>query len=169
MPLPEIAVIEHLVAESLLQQVAEGGQIIAGIASVIALYGVVAVWRQTRQAAQTSETELITGMTALITTVGGAFIEHPEMRQYFYAKRTPKRRHYERAHAIAVALVGALDHVAAHFDEMDEATRDAWKQYFNDLYDNSPVVQEHLRTYSRWYGPKLREHYGLDRESPRGA
>jgi hypothetical protein len=75
----------------------------------------------------------------------------------------------ERARAIAVALVGALDHVAAHFDEMDKVTRDARKQYFSDLYDNSPVVQEHLRKYWRWYGPGLREHYGLPRQGPGGT
>jgi len=147
--------------ESVSHQVADIAQIVAGFASVVAIISVWLLWRQIKQEEKTSEDELIAGMTTLITTVGAAFIEHPEMRQYFYAKRRPKRRHYQRAHAIAVALVGALDHVAAHLDEMDVPVRNAWKQYFTDVYDNSPVVRDHLQAHWQWYGPKLCEHYNL--------
>jgi len=42
---------------------------------------------------------------------------------------------------------------------MDDDTREAWETYFNYIYDNSPVFQEHLETYGAWYGPQLRDYF----------
>lgn len=139
----------------------------ADVAQIAAVLGLFLLWVQIRLQARTSKTELITGMTALITTVGNAFIEHPELRPYFYENRDPRPRHRERTRAIAVVLVSAMDHVAVHFKAMDRDTRAAWKQYFNDIYKTSPVVRDQLGAHANWYGSQLREHFGLDHKPVR--
>lgn len=145
-----------------LQQLADVSQIVAGVAS---LFIVLTVWLLRSQIglqAQDGRTALITGMTALITSVGQAFIDYPEMRQYFYYGAKPEGADRDRARAIAVALAGAMDHAATHFERMDGPTQAAWKAYFADIYRNSPVFREHLATHRTWYGPGFPEYFHID-------
>jgi hypothetical protein len=155
---------------TVLQQAADAGQIISGALSLVIILSARLLWRQVTQQTIDGRTELITGLTALITTVGRAFIDYPEMRKYFYERVGPQRDgdDYERARAIAVSLAGAMDHAAAHFDRMDSATQAAWETYFTDIYNHSPVFREHLEDHKAWYGPRFRDHFGIDHGVPSG-
>jgi hypothetical protein len=145
-----------------LNALAEVGQFIAGVTSIIVLGSLYFVWRQVKQQAQDSRVELITGMTSLIGSVSQVFIEKPEMRKYFYEGISPSGDEVELAQAIAVRMADALDHVAAHLDLMSDPTRDAWAEYISGIGERSPVLKSYVRANKKWYGPKLREQLSLD-------
>jgi hypothetical protein len=155
------SVLQAVRGEITLQQAADIGQIVAGLMSVVFIASAWLLWRQVRLQVLDSKTELVTGMTALITTVGQAFIDYPEMRQYFYEGVSPEGCARERALAITVALAGAMDHIAANFERMEPATREAWQRYFTYAYDNSPVLRVHLQDHASWYGPEFREYFRI--------
>lgn len=144
-----------------LHELAEIGQFVGGIASVLVIASIYFVWKQVRQQAQNSRTELITGMTTLIVSVSQVFIEHPDMRKYFHDGAVPTDREAERARAIAVTMADAMDHVAAHLGLMDHPAEEAWKRYIGDMCDRSPILKEYLQTHRDWYGPALREQSGI--------
>jgi hypothetical protein len=149
-------------SESTLQQAAYVGQVVAGVTSVLIIFSAWLLWLQVRQQARDSRTELITGMTGFISTAGRAFIDYPEMRKYFYDRVVPQGADRERACAIAISIAGTMDHVAAHFDIMGRREQLAWKAYFTDSFNNSPVLREHLETHKSWYGPKFRAYFEVD-------
>lgn len=140
-----------------LAELAEAGQFVAGIASVIILASLFFVWRQVKQQAQSSRVELITGMTDLIGSVSQVFIEYPAMQKYFYERATPNGDDADRAQAIAIRMADALDHVAAHLDLMPEPTRNAWAAYISGIGDTSPTLKSYVETKRDWYGPELRK------------
>ena len=149
-----------------LGQLADVSTIVAAVASPVAI---AALWYQLKQQADDGKVALITGMTTLITDVGRAFIDYPEMRRYFYDDVPPDNDNAARAQAIAVALAGAMDHAAAHFDSkmMEPVTRAAWLQYFRDIYTRSPVLRQHLDERKGWYDPRFIE--ALEAVAPQTA
>lgn len=145
-----------------LQELAEIGQFVAGVASLVVVASVYFVWKQVKQQAEDSRTELITGMTTLIISVSRIFIEYPYLRQYFHDGVAPTVEHVEQTRAVAVTLADAIDHVAAHLCLMDEPVREAWEAYIGDMRTSSPVLMNYLRTHRHWYGPKLRQLLEID-------
>jgi len=151
-------VIASAQAETTLQQAAHWAEIVTALMSFVVIVTVVLLARQVRQQA-------LDGRTNLITTVGGAFIDHPETRKYFYKGATPTGEDDE-AQAIAVSLAGAMDYTAAHFDHMPSHTREAWRAYFDFIYENSPVFVEHLEEHHSWYGSRFQEYFGYREATP---
>jgi hypothetical protein len=128
--------------------------------SILVVVTVVLLLLQVRQQAADSRSDLITATTSLITEVGRAFIEYPEMRKYFYEGVTPEGGDQQRASAIAVILAGAMDRVAAQFTGKSDPWEVAWLSYFTEILSTSPVLKQHLATHTAWYGPKLQSYIG---------
>jgi hypothetical protein len=150
------AIFALAVAAVSLQRAADVAQIVTSAASLLVIVSIYLLWRQVKQQALDSR-------TTLITTVGRAFVDYPDMRKYFYDGVKPRgARQRAQADAIAVSLAGAMDHVAAHLPTMSRATKQAWGVYFTDIYNNSPAFREHMKAHKDWYGPQLRAHFRLD-------
>jgi hypothetical protein len=141
-----------------LQKWADVGQITAGVMSIFVLVTVVLLLLQVRQQAADSRSALITATTSLISEVGRAFIEYPDMRKYFYDGMTPVADDQQRASAIAVILAGAMDRVAAQFTGKSNPWEVAWRSYFTDIIGTSPVLKQHIDAHIAWYGPKLQNY-----------
>lgn len=149
---------------ALLGRLADYGTIATGVATIAIFVSVWLVRKQVKQQAEDSRAELITAMTSLMISVSRVFIEYPEMREYFYGGKTPSEDDRQRAEAIAVTIADAMDHVAAFLDPMPAPTQRAWKAYFRDMFDKSPMLRDYLREHVEWYGPKLREYLALGPE-----
>jgi hypothetical protein len=144
-----------------LHEVAEIGQLVAGFASVIVAAGVFLVRKQVKLQAQDGRTELITGVTTLFVSVSRVFIEYPDMQKYFYARATPEDDDFDRAHAIAVTMADAMDHVVEHLSLMSSSSQRAWKAYISETYSTSPVLEELLQAHKCWW-PKLQKQLGTN-------
>jgi hypothetical protein len=134
-----------------LHELAEIGQIAAGAASILVFGSVLLVRKQVKLQADTSETEMVTGMTTLITSVSRVFIEYPTMQKYFHEGAHPTAEDSDRARAIAMTMANVLDHVVGHLHLMDHRTRVAWCTYIGETHLRSPVLQEMLRDHPGWW------------------
>lgn len=151
-----------------LQAWADIGQIVAGIAALIVVATVIPLYRQVRLQADALDRQVadgrvarVTGTTGVFISVSQVFIEHPKMRKYFHDGVMPKDAKYEQALAIGVMVADAMDHVAVHLDDMEERAQAAWTDYFNFIYDNSPVLRKYLGMHRGWY-PELRKQLRLE-------
>jgi hypothetical protein len=142
-----------------LQQLADLAQVVAACATVLALLGLLFVWKQVKLQQDNSRVELVTGMTTLIVEVDRVFIEFPETRQYFRNSTTPPPESQtlgKQVRAVGMTMANVLDHVVEHLDKMKPRTQDAWRYYVREVYLESPVLQELLSSNPRWW-PGLQE------------
>ncbi len=86
------------------------------------------------------------------------FIEHPDLRPYFYdklemAKNDPR---YSQAQAVAEHLLDFFDGIlllenTAHWDKK------FWEEYIADCFRLSKILQHRLEDTKEWYTPALTE------------
>ncbi len=126
---------------------------LADAATVITGLGVIAVFQQIWQARHDAQVALITGMTTMMLEVDKAFIDYPEMRQYFSGgKQLPAdETEAERARAIAMAMANSLDHVVEHLRFMKNGAQEAWGSYIHNLHKTSPVFKQLLADHGDWW------------------
>src|SRR6266404_5285457 len=84
------------------------------------------------------------------------FIEHPDLRPYFYdelemAKNDPR---YSQAQAVGEHLLDFFDGIlllgnTAHWD------RKFWVKYIMDCFRQSPILRDCLKDTGDWYTPTL--------------
>lgn len=129
------------------------------IAAMIGVFGILVVLYQVKQARRDGQVALITGMTTMMLEIDKAFIEHPEMRQYFKNGVRPPQGSgaREEAQAFAMAMANALDHVVEHMRFMKCDTRYAWRTYIAELYEQSPVFADLLEEHGDWWPGLHRE------------
>lgn len=142
-----------------LEQLADLGQVVAACATVLALLGLLFVWKQVRLQQDNGRIELVTGMTTLITEVDRVFIEFPETRQFFRDCISPPPESDtlgKRVRAVGMTMANVLDHVVEHMDKMKPRTQEAWHYYVREVYLESPLLQELLSSNPRWW-PGLQE------------
>ena len=142
-----------------LHDLADLGTFVSGIMSIFVLLSLWFLWYQLRLQARDSRRQLVTGFTSLLNEVAHAFIEYPNMRQFFHDGARPAGEDLQQAQAIAVTLANAMDHIAANLDRVEHEAR--WRKYFKDVYDKSAVLQDYLEEHKTWYGPKLLEALGI--------
>lgn len=138
-----------------LGQWADIAQIVAGLAAAVAALAIFFAWLSYKGQAKDSRTALLTDMSRYMNEVGTAFIEYPEMRQYFHDGREPDDADRPRAEAIAISLANAMDFAISHFDAIEDEEKSAWESYFDHVLTRSPVLSEYLKTRKDWYSPPL--------------
>ena len=91
-------------------------------------------------------------------TVDSLFLNHPELRPYFYSGQVLSADDplYPRALAMAELVLDYFNSVMRqmrHFPEM--WPRVWWESYLIDSFKNSPLLCEYLRSVGEWYSPDL--------------
>jgi hypothetical protein len=137
-----------------LEDAAAIGQVVAGCASVLALCGLVFVWKQVKLQYENSQVEVITGMTTLITQVDQVFVEHPQLWKYFNDRESPPSKgttEGDKVRAIAMTMANVLDHVVEHLEKMKDETQDSWCRYIAEVWEKSPAFKEVLNDHETWW------------------
>jgi hypothetical protein len=131
---------------------------IAGfVAIIITLYQIRDENRLSEQALKESA---LSPLKAQQLEIDKIFIEHPELRKYFYDNvELPEVSSHETAQAMAVAEY-LLDHFAAILPHTtvsgEPLVGTIWRNYIRDSFANSRVLSSILRQRSDWYPSALR-------------
>lgn len=147
-----------------LEHMAQWGEVLTGVASLVIAGGVALAYRDYRRQAKESRVALLTGMSRYVNEVAILLVEHPEMVPFFRNGEQPDDDDRRRAEAIAMALANALDHVLFRLGSIkgSKQERAAWIAYCKDLKQNSPVMVELLEGHKEWYGEPLRKQFGVE-------
>jgi hypothetical protein len=140
---------------------------IAGLALVASLISLIASWRTAHQAARITT---YTGATDLVLDIDHVFVEHPELRKYFYdgedlSHATEDNR--AKVEAIAELMLDCFEGIWDMKATYTPVDRDSWGQYILDMMSTSPVMDAMYeeRAKEAWY-PSLD---GLKREREEGS
>lgn len=93
------------------------------------------------------------GFTDLMVRIDMCFVDHPDLRPYFYGKQDvpPEGSEAQRVFAIAEALRDLEDHVARHEHFLEPAVFAGWKEYFTFLRAHSPAYARFCDFTTEWY------------------
>lgn len=119
-----------------------------------------------------SRVQLQLAMTRYVSETAKIFVEHPEIRKYFHdfaalppicvnlpEDVTADVANKERllVEAAVVNFANALDFVLIHVGKLRRSGRDAWEDYFTDVWKRSPAFREFISTNQHWYSDQTRQ------------
>lgn len=151
-----------------LEQLADLAQVVAACATVLALLGLLFVWKQVKLQQDNTRVEVVTGLTTLITDVDQVFINRPELWKYFNdGVPAPAKgdKEGDRVRAIAMTMANVLDHIVEHRQQVTCETKESWLRYVAEVHEKSPAFREVLEVHKTWW-PGLQRQI---RESAIGA
>ena len=94
----------------------------------------------------------------LVITAGQVFIEHPELRPYFEAKREiaedMDEKEQDRIRAAALTQLDVMETIWDHHEELNPEDILAWQEWIHYMFEQSPVLQKEYDP--AWY-PSMKE------------
>jgi len=132
---------------------------VAGFATVI--ISLVLLIRQTRDmtmqtkfVAESLRTSAYEAVASQMFTVDEIFINHPELRPYFYSGKDISEDDpaYNRVIAVAEFILDFFGSVLLQMQHFPQVwPRKWWEEYFIDSFANSPVLCRYLENVKEWY------------------
>ncbi len=108
---------------------------------------------QTREQTLATRATVYQNLTAMMLDIDHFFIDHLDMKPYFY-NSTPIPEDPElraRVESVAEMLMDFMDFVLTHEAEVQPYPWDEWKLYFQFIYVNSPALQKFWAENTDWY------------------
>lgn len=134
--------------QSLLTWLNTNSGALQALASCIGVPGVLVslffLWRQSRDQTLATRATIYQNITATMLEIDRYFIEHPELKKYFFDNTpiTKKHREYERVKSIAEMFLDFMDFTLEHKPGMEDYPWSQWENYFKSVYDTSPALRE---------------------------
>ena len=87
------------------------------------------------------------------------FVDRPELKKYFYesAPLSKGDADHDRAMCIAEMIVDFMDNVLTQAPLLEGELSDAWRGYFEWVYQSSPIVRGYWDRHSDWYAAGLHD------------
>jgi hypothetical protein len=85
------------------------------------------------------------------------FVEHPELRQYFYGNGLPPAEVLDRERVAAATelLVDFMDNVTKQARQIPEYLSGTWEKYFRTIASTSPSLRAFWSEHRDWYDAAL--------------
>lgn len=118
------------------------------IASRIGVPGVLVslsfLWKQSGDQTLATRATIYQNITATMLEIDRYFIEHRELKKYFFdnAEVTKKNPEYERFKSIAEMFLDFIDFTLEHKPEMKDYPKHRRENYFKSVYDNSRTLRK---------------------------
>jgi len=130
------------------------------ILSAIVAFGAMGLtWYQSLITSRGVQAQTWQTLSAPGTEISKVFIEHPELRPYFYENK-PFSREDPNYHAVSSVAEMYLDFLEAFIDdyvanlpgmEPNGVNRVLWDKYFTDMFASSPALQSIAKAEQKWY------------------
>jgi hypothetical protein len=135
-----------------------GGLILALVAAIIALWQGRLLRKQIETDQRTTQTDLYFRVANSFRDLDLFFVDHPELRPFFYQNKKLPRSGRKRAQLSAAAemVVDLAESVIACGPGLGALAVD-WHKYFAFLYRNSEALRKYWKEYSYYYPDAVRE------------
>lgn len=86
------------------------------------------------------------------------FVEHPELRPYFYGSKPSPSEELDRERVAATCelFLDFMDNVVGQTRHIPEYLTGPWQEYFQSIASTSPSLREFWRTNRDWYDDNMR-------------
>jgi hypothetical protein len=120
---------------------------------VVTLAGFLLVRNQLRAERRALETQTSWQMYETSISILTVFVEHPEIRPYFYDSQPAPTEEPLRSRVLATAELVAdhMESVVLSQDAVEVKTRAVWARYMQGLYRRSPVLRAFLKPENEGY------------------
>jgi hypothetical protein len=81
--------------------------------------------------------------------------ENEHLYDCFYANQNPKDLQDKKLKVATEMVANYLEHILLQLNALPENSRNSWSSYIRDMLENSPIVCDHVRRYSKWYPSEL--------------
>jgi hypothetical protein len=127
------------------------------VADAILIATMVVFMFQARYMARSTRASVYQAIADQMMSIDRLFIDHPELRPYFYGKKAAPSRglNHERVAAATELFVDFMDNVVVQTPHIPEYLSGTWTRYFRDVAASSPSIREFWRTKREWYGISL--------------
>jgi hypothetical protein len=116
--------------------------------------------KQSKFVAESLRVSIYQGNESRSFEVDEIFINHPELRPYFYLGQDIEESDpaYNKVIAIADLMLDFLDSILLQ-PKFFGATfvRDSWGEVIADIFANSPILCRHLQSIKDWHSDELQE------------
>ena len=93
-------------------------------------------------------------VTSLFNNLNAPFLEHPELRPYFYENRSPhdlSAENQHRALVIAEMFLDTFEWVEHDITKAKKVDKDSWRDYMLDVYASSIIVRNFHEKNPSWH------------------
>jgi len=114
---------------------------------------------QTKYVAESLKSSAYGNVTAQVLKVDELFIEHPELRPYFYSSTHINENDsaYNKAISTAELILDVFDSVLLQTNQFPQVwPHNWWEEYVMDSFANSPILCEYLNVRKDWYSGDLK-------------
>ena|SRR2546429_7841826 len=132
------------------------GAIGTWFSGIVVAGSLIFVWLQIRQSKQQTMVAQLSNYHNLYLMwfyVDKVFVEHPEMRPYFYEKAdtlTAPDDVKQRLSAVSHMILDCFDDVYHHLDHLPPITRRAWDLFIKDMCKHTSL-KDFLQKNDQWY------------------
>ncbi|WP_320067665.1 hypothetical protein [Micromonospora sp. RTGN7] len=128
----------------------ESSDILAIAAIIAALLSAIYSYRLSRRAHDTS---IYYGVIGLFRELDKTFIEHPEVRPYFYEGKPVDvdDPNLQRVRAVAELVLDTFEWIWYRRKELNAEAEEGWMAYIFDTFYSSQALQEHYVRFPSWY------------------
>ena len=115
--------------------------------------------REEDRSAKALRASVYQSLSRLAIEVDGTFLQHPELRAYFYdgISEPSDPTQLSRVVAVAETLIDLMDNFVVQAPHLPDHLSGPWDRYFKDIFGSSPAMQRFWRAHREWYSPTLRE------------
>jgi hypothetical protein len=134
------------------------------IGATLALIGLFLTWGQLRDNGQALDANTIEQIYSRMHDIDKLFVEHPELKPYFYADmrlndRNPLVEKLGLNEALVKAQVPALAELICDFfaqallqlKNLPPGAYEGWRNYFKAVYMRSPELRDYYKANAQWY------------------
>jgi len=119
----------------------------------IALAGFIGLIYTIRMSDEPIRRSLYLSMAQWTIDIDKVFIEHPDLRPYFYSGKEIELSdtQYNRALSVAEMVIDTMDSVLEHKGYFNGgAPHKGWYHWIDDNFENSPIIRVCMLKYERW-------------------
>lgn len=114
--------------------------------------------RQTHEAAKSNESGAYSNIANHMFEIDQVFINHPNLRPYFYegAEIKPEASDYQQVLAVAETILDFFDAILVQKPYLKKLWQgNWWDTYIEDGFRNSPVLCRRIDSGKNWYSDEL--------------
>ena len=110
---------------------------------IISIIGFIFIFQQINQTNKSLKTQIHSSIYKLVFDVNGIFIDHPELRPYFYESLPIKQgdNDYNKVMNASELLLDFFEYVIVEEAHMDDKIVAGWKVYMKKMFLKSPSLK----------------------------